>query len=193
MYLYGLGCVKSEKKSVEYFKSSAKQGESEAEYFLSIAYLNGSGVSKDEIVGIDLLRISAEQNHFFPSLYLLGLFYDMGKYVEQNKEKASDLYQQSHEYFKEQYKDLGEFYSHIVGRMYQYERGVEQDNAKAFEWYEKGANQNHQWAQYEFGKCYETGIGTEPNFIKAKEWYARSANQGYVEAKLALDSLEDIL
>ena len=69
-----------------------------------------------------------------------------------------------------------------------YELGiaVEQDYKKAFEWYQKAAEQGHDTAQYELGNHYYYGHGTEKSYIKAFEWYMKAAEQGNAAAEEAL-------
>ncbi len=70
--------------------------------------------------------------------------------------------------------------------------GIEQDRAKAFEWYLRAAEQGHGKAQYNVAYAYANGIGTQKNTSEAIKWYGKSADQGvalaqYVLAKLLID------
>lgn len=69
---------------------------------------------------------------------------------------------------------------------------VEQDYAKAFEWYLRAAEQGHGKAQYNVAYAYANGIGTQKNTSEAIKWYGKSADQGvalaqYVLAKMLID------
>lgn len=70
--------------------------------------------------------------------------------------------------------------------MYRRGRGIEQNYAKAFEWYKKAAEQGHKRAQYNLGVMYAMGQGIEKNISKAREWFQKAADQGYEDAKRAL-------
>ena len=70
--------------------------------------------------------------------------------------------------------------------------GIEQDHAKAFEWYLRAAGQGHGKAQYNVAYAYANGIGTQKNTSEAIKWFGKSADQGvalalYVLAKMLID------
>ena len=57
------------------------------------------------------------------------------------------------------------------------------DNSKAFEYYDHAAREGHIKAQYELGMCYKEGRGTKKDISKAIEWYRKAAEQGYDRAQ----------
>ena len=63
---------------------------------------------------------------------------------------------------------------------------VEQDYAKAFEWYLRAAEQGHGKAQYNVAYAYANGIGTQKNTSEAIKWYGKSADQGIALAEYVL-------
>ena len=67
-----------------------------------------------------------------------------------------------------------------LGLMYGYGRGVPQDDAKAFKWLQKAAEQGNAVAQRYLGYMYETGRGVPKNTAKAQEWYQKAAEQGVI-------------
>lgn len=78
-----------------------------------------------------------------------------------------------------------------LGLRYQNGEGVEKDNRKAFEWFQKAAEQGHATAQNGLGVMYYNGKGTEKNYAKAKRWYEKAAKQGYAEAQYKLGAMYD--
>lgn len=64
------------------------------------------------------------------------------------------------------------------GRKYDYGEGVEQDYAKAAEWYLKAAELGNVGGQAGLGYLYLTGSGVEQDYSKAFEWYNKAAEQG---------------
>ena len=64
-----------------------------------------------------------------------------------------------------------------LGYKYCWGEGVEQDCAKALDWYEKSAAQNNAIAQNNLGVMYCIGEGVEQNYAKAFEWFKKSALQ----------------
>ena len=68
-------------------------------------------------------------------------------------------------------------------------RGVPKDYAKAREWYEKAAAQNHAAAQADLGFLYENGHGVPKDYAKAREWYEKAAAQNHAPAQFNLGVL----
>ena len=64
--------------------------------------------------------------------------------------------------------------------------GVEQNDRKAFLWFDKAARQGHAIAQYALGLCYEEGRGVYQYYRGAGRWYKHSAKQGFVYAQLKM-------
>ena len=70
-----------------------------------------------------------------------------------------------------------------LGYNYAYGKGVQQDYAKAVEYYTKAANMGHAGAQNNLGVCYKNGEGVKQDYAKAVEWYQKAANQGHARAQ----------
>ena len=62
-----------------------------------------------------------------------------------------------------------------LGGLYDYGFGVEQDYAKAREWYEKAAAKDDAGAMTKLGALYENGHGVAQDYGKAREWYEKAA------------------
>ena len=62
-------------------------------------------------------------------------------------------------------------------------RGVEKNNALAFEWWLKAAEQGNEFAQSMIGTCYEKGIGVKKNIEIAINWYKKAAELDNWEAQ----------
>ena len=85
----------------------------------------------------------------------------------------------------------GEYKGHAeaqysLGYMYQNGFGVEQDYAKAFELYQKAADQEYALAQYALGYMYYIGVGVTMDEAKAVKWFKKAAEQGVSEAQFRL-------
>ncbi|WP_176713212.1 tetratricopeptide repeat protein [Gilliamella sp. Imp1-1] len=76
-----------------------------------------------------------------------------------------------------------------LGYMYQYGLNVQQDYAKAIEWYQKSANQNYADAQVSLGYMYNYGLGVKKNLLKAKQLYEKAASNGYALGLFNLGAL----
>jgi len=76
-----------------------------------------------------------------------------------------------------------------IAWMYHTGKGVKKDMAKAFEWYEKAAAQNHPIAQNNVGVFYEQGLSVGKSASKAAKWYREAAEWGYPYAQYNLGTL----
>ena len=73
-----------------------------------------------------------------------------------------------------------------LGLRYYKGEGVEQDYAKAVEWFTKSAELGNTLAMNRIGVCYINGNGVEKDYAKAVEWYTKSAELGNASAMLNL-------
>jgi TPR repeat protein len=72
----------------------------------------------------------------------------------------------------------------FLGDMYEYGRGVIQNEGTAVEWYQKAAEQGHAQAQYYLGNMYADGRGVAKNISTAYFWWLiASANANGVAKK----------
>jgi TPR repeat protein len=69
-----------------------------------------------------------------------------------------------------------------LGQLYENGFGVEQDYAKAREWYEKAAAKDNTSAMFDLGWFYDSGEVVEQDYAKAREWYEKAANKGDASA-----------
>src|SRR5688572_19651694 len=58
-----------------------------------------------------------------------------------------------------------------------------------FHWYQKRAESEDKFAQYELAILYEEGSGTERNLEKAFYWYQKAAENGYGVAQFTIGCL----
>jgi TPR repeat protein len=77
-----------------------------------------------------------------------------------------------------------------MGDRYFSGRDVEQDYAKAFEWYRKAADHGLAAAEVRLGYLYKNGLGALRDIDQARIWYQKAADQGNGEAKAALQQLQ---
>ncbi len=73
-----------------------------------------------------------------------------------------------------------------LGMMYEYNRGLPQNDVEAVKWYTKAANQGVAAAQYKLGFMYDNGFGVDRNDIEAVKWYNKAAVQGHAYAQFDL-------
>ena len=73
--------------------------------------------------------------------------------------------------------------------MYDQGQGVDMNYKKAFEWYEKAAEQGLADAQCNLGVMYRYGQGVDQSDSQAMRWYAKAAAQGDERAQAGIDQL----
>ena len=78
---------------------------------------------------------------------------------------------------------------YLLGSLYVEGNGVEHDDATAFMWFERAANQGDAAAQYNVGASYAGGTGVQKSYVDAAKWFRRAADQGVVFAQLNLGLL----
>ena len=78
----------------------------------------------------------------------------------------------------------------LAENYYHGQNGVKEDRAKAFELYQKAAEQGHVEAQYSLGYMYAYGECVEKDELKALFWYRKAAAQGHEKAGRMAKGLE---
>ena len=76
-----------------------------------------------------------------------------------------------------------------LARLYYSGDGVNKDDAKAAEWYQKAAEQGNAFAQYKLGAMYDNGEGVTKDAAKAVEWWKKAAAQGNDAAQESLKAI----
>ena len=66
-----------------------------------------------------------------------------------------------------------------LGIMYEYGRGVRQNDVEAARWYRKASVQGVSVAQYKLGIMYDNGWGVPQSDTEAVRWYNNAAKQGH--------------
>lgn len=77
----------------------------------------------------------------------------------------------------------------MLGSMYTFGVGTEQDDKKALYWMRKSADQGRAQAQHNLGVMYERGRCASRNDRQAAFWYGKAAEQGLATAQFNLGNL----
>ncbi len=166
--LNGTGTAKDVVSASVYFWRAANQGNSGGEYHLGICYLKGYGVDWNYNKALKLFKLCLDQGDP-QGFYGLGLYdkilncVDKGfKWFEEGAElENSDcLFELGNHYFSTNSPAFAE---------------------RAFEYYERAADQGHPAAQCRVAALYTTGH--RYNLKAAFKYYKMSADQGYVDAQ----------
>ncbi|CAB4438280.1 unnamed protein product [Rhizophagus irregularis] len=131
-----------------------------------INYLNNHNITLQKIYNM-LLNNQNNSN----SVFLLGIFNQIGIEINVDKQMAFELYQNA--------ANSGNVFG-ITSLGYCYENGIGTgvNKQKAFELYQKAANLGNSRAITNLGSCYQNRIGTSINEQKAFELYQEAANLG---------------
>ena len=78
----------------------------------------------------------------------------------------------------------------LIGTMYAYGEGVEQDNKKAIYWLSKAAEYGSSQAQFNLAVMHEKGLGVDADLETARKWFKASADQGREDAAARLAILD---
>ncbi len=109
----------------------------------------------------------------------VGLMYDEGQGVTEDKEEALSWYRKSA-------AGGDEWGQYNLGLMFYLGEGVEENDVMAKIWFEKSAAQGNIEAQYRLGEIYEKGYGVKRSRKTAARWYKAPAEQGHEQAEKAL-------
>src|SRR5450759_3384219 len=116
-------------------------------------------------------------------LFYLGVMYDQGKGLAQDKTKAFQLYSEAaqKDHISAQYN---------LGIQYTTGEGVTQDFSKAEYWWTKAAERGLMQAQFNLGNLYYYGMTGKKNPATARKWLTLAAKQGSPPAKEILAQLD---
>ncbi len=168
--------------SFQWYYKAAKQGDSDAQFYIASCYYKGDDVAEDKAEAVKWYRKAADQGHA-KAQNTLGVCYYYGYGVEEDKAEAIKWF------FKA--ADLGNAEAqNNLGACYENGEGVNKDETEAIKWYQQAAENGNAAAQYNLGSCYEHGNGVEINEAEAINWYRQAANQGNENAKKQLKELE---
>lgn len=138
------------------------------------------------------------------ALYLLGVLYDAGIGVLQDKEKALKLYQKAalkkhqgamlnmYKYYSEQGADETAAYwlkklaeQGLPEAQNKYAELLSADGSyiEAARWYKKAAKQDYARAQANLAECYFNGYGVNNNLTLAKKWCEKAAQRNDAKAQ----------
>ena len=156
-------------------KELTKDGNLDATNLMGQLYENGWGVEKDIEKAKSLYDRGARQGHIASVNSLRNLKNQEYK-IELDtllpKVEAGDAQAQNR-----------------AAQMYEFGYGTERNYAKAFELYQKAADQSLVSAQHNLGRCYNFGTGVDQDFVEAERWYRIAAKQGHTEAMFYLGTL----
>jgi TPR repeat protein len=140
-------------KALEWLQKSANQGNAPAQNALSVLYLKGLGVVKDDRKALDWLQKSAVQG-YPKAQYNLAILYKNGRVVAKNETQAAAWLQQA--------ALQGDVKAQTdLGIMYELGIGVPKNTGTAMEWLQKAANQGDVEAKNRLGSIYVRSLDSQ--------------------------------
>jgi TPR repeat protein len=156
------------------------------QFNIALAFLNGTGVAKNETSAVDWMRKAAVSGHKGAQTEL-GVMLLFGKGVAKDEVEAVHWYRKA----AQQGCSKGQF---SLGVMLQHGSGVALDDTAAVGWYRKAAEHGHVGAQYNLGTMLEQGLGVpQVDDGEAVAWYRKAAKAGDADAVNHLKTYYDRL
>lgn len=145
-------------------------------------FFNGNLDPSDKVASRILKYIQKDVEDDPQKMVLLGLFYSLGKGIEQNYALARKWWKKA----AEKGDALAMF---RLGSLYGNGVGVTLDYAKAKYWYEKAVEKGNVWAMYDLGHLYASGYGVTQDYERTQYWWEKAAEAGHTEAMINLGTL----
>ena len=158
MFILLAACVSHSTVNMVELERNATSGDTEAQYNLATALMK-NGRSTD---AVKWYKLSAERGHA-EAQNNLGVFYQHGRVVPQDSQKAFYWYKKSAEQGISQAE-------HNVAWMYDQGLGTKEDNQEAVYWYRRAAKHGVPAAQLNLGIMLGKGEGAPQNHVEAHKW-----------------------
>lgn len=149
----------------------AQSGSPDALYERGMDAITGVGSSRNDLIGIDYFRRSADLG-YGPAEIALAYYYEMGTVITGNQGQPSlDLYKKA----AQQGDPLAAW---LLGRRYFLGNGVPRDLDAARKWLKLAADQNNAFGAYYLGR-----LMVDRDYTKAPALYKLAADQGLPQAQ----------
>ncbi|HEY0266107.1 MAG TPA: TetR family transcriptional regulator [Rhizomicrobium sp.] len=159
----------------------ADAGDPGAQAGLALAYLRGTGVTKDPGAAARWSAAAAQAGEPVAQ-YLLGAMYGQGDGVAADPVRAFAWFAQaaSHGNLKAM---------HNLAIAYAQGQGAQKDEAKAAEWFARAAARGYVDSAFDLAVLYERGRGVKQDLAQALTWYDIAARQGDAPSRARADFL----
>ena len=168
-YYFGKGCDQNAKTAFKYFQKAADSGDADAYIELGICYFLGLGIQVNNPQAkkhFEMARDIAKDD---------GAFYWLGRvnYDTKNYREAVKCFKTA-----ELKKDKRALY--WLGIAYHSGNGVEKDEFKAFEYFNKSVDSGDNGSLFWLASFYENGTGCSQDAVKAFNLYKKGHESGDV-------------
>jgi len=151
-------------------------------FHLSLCFMCGLGVEKDEVEAVRYCRLAADQDHPVAQ-YQMGVYCEEGRYVSKSEAHAVRYYQLSADQGYAQAQNS-------LAHCYQQGIGVARNAGEAVRYYRLAAAQGLPLAMHNVGMCYESGLGVEENLSIALNYYQLASDGDHPPAGVRLEALK---
>ena len=149
-------------------RTSAGEGNANAQYNLGVLYERGQGIPQDYTQAVYWYQKAAQQGYAVAENNLAGMYLD-GRGLPQDNAQALYWYRKAADQgLATAQENLGDLY--FLGK------GGPQDYSKAVYWYLKAAEQGYGKAQYNLGNMYHYGRGVTQNYAEDYFWTSLAAS-----------------
>lgn len=213
MYNYGLGVESDDSKALRYMRTAADGGMPQAQYELAYMLMLGKGSAKNYSEALKWFETAAANGHVDAMVQMADM-YAGGVGATADKAKALAAYEQAaakgsgralytlgvlNAQDNDDYTKTFEYWLKAaeagyvpafnrVGVLYFDGVGVAKDDARAFQWIEKGAARNDEKAAANLAYLYYNGFGTARDEVKAFKLYQllQGKNMPHVQYRLGV-------
>lgn len=177
--LLSAGPARDPERAAALLSNAAARGTHEAQYYLGLLHLSGTGVAQDPQAAFNWF-LAASEGQYGPAQLELAKLYLSGTGTAQNPNEAARWMQEAAR------RNIAEAQFQWAEMLAQ---GMVQGQATpaALDWYAKAGQQGHVPAQRTLGTLYLTGAdGVDPDATRAVQWLTAAADAGDV---LAMNNL----
>ncbi len=201
MYMLGLGCSKDEKFAQEWFRKAynafieAEKNSDKPDYLqyrIGKLYSFGYGVKQDYIKAAEWYKKAVTLGNPFAA-YSLGCLFLRGQGVDEDAEKAYDLFVMAADHEKKP----NAYAAYELGRMCAEGNGTDKNEKASDNWYKKAyrgfesieRNMADDKLYYRLGQMNLKGLGTKVDLDKACNYFEKAADLKNVDALYGLGKL----
>jgi localization factor PodJL len=159
----------------------ANSGNARAELVVGLKYLDGDGVTVNEVDAAKWLARAADQGQAVAQ-YRLGTMFDRGRGVAQDSAKAVHWYMLAAQAGNRKAM-------HNLAVAYASGTGIAKNLAEAARWFSKAAALGLSDSQFNLAVLYERGLGVPQSLLDAYKWYAIASATGDAESKGRTEAL----
>lgn len=180
-YIGRLSSPSFQQEAYSSFSKYASLGDVSCMYQLYRCFLNGWGVEKSPLKGLEWLEKAAVLGHEGSLIRLVDIYKQGLHGVPQNLTKAFEYAS----CLSERGSPIG---CYQVGYLLYKGLGCRQNYSEAMRYFEKGALAGHGASMYMLGLGYRNGYGVAVDLVKAKELLIAAADKGVPAAQLELET-----